>query len=242
MRLFKSKKLFCLVLSLILCIATTTLAMASENVTEAKDVNVFELISENSSKVITQNYDDYTKYIIEDENIINKISAIDESIPKGEKVVRIEYVYIPSPEEKTTDTTVTPAVLPSAEIRNIKSYGHGWYNKDDDLIHRYAVDGPDTFKVSETAKYKATCTTKVSGEAKVVSASIGFEIGGEYQVGWESNTPVPAGQRLIANVYRTYLKKSYEYWTKPFLGNWKKSHNGWAYKPTGTFIQKTFLK
>lgn len=181
------------------------------------------------------------KTIITDKEKLKKI-ALEEGTPleyNGKNLVRIEYEYVPS--SSTEDSgTITPLWHGSYYTKNVNDYGHGWYNSTDDLYREFYIDGPDTFVINKTESYTTYASANFGASNSVISAGVSFSIGTEESVSFTSTTPVAADETLHAQLYTTYHKKSYDVWYDDGNGNHTFKGSGWAYKPTGTYIKKTF--
>ncbi|MFE7063791.1 hypothetical protein ACFVAD_16755 [Sutcliffiella sp. NPDC057660] len=177
--------------------------------------------------------------------VINEVDelhdhAAEHNIPlefDGKKLYKIEYEYIEEKQEKE-------------EINNninsyrvtVTDYGHGFYNSSDDLLHRFVVDGPDTFKISKTEGHTTEFGSNFGASWSVIEAGVSFKYNTNYSITMTSNTPVSSSQKLVVNIYKTFLKKKYNVYKDPLFGSEYLAGSSFAYKPTGTYIQKTFYK
>jgi hypothetical protein len=225
----KAKFLFILlVLSLVLSIPFTSFAKETvETDSTKKEQKIFEKLLKKESKE--------NKIVITDQKELEKIAKKEGMIKTP---VRIEYEYVEN-ESETSDGDESGEFNiqwhDTYEVKNVKDYGHGWYNSSDDLYRRFTVDGPDTFVISKTEKYTTYASANFGASNSVISAGVNFSIGTEESVTFTSNTPVDRGETLVAELFTTYHKKSYQVYKN---GSYQGS--GWAYRATGTYIKKTF--
>ncbi|MGO4789091.1 hypothetical protein AB4124_16875 [Paenibacillus sp. 2KB_20] len=107
----------------------------------------------------------------------------------------------------------------------------------------FVIDGPDTFVISESTKKITTVFNSLGVSYSAINAATNFTIGKEELVTFTSNTPVKAGERLHAQCYTTYHKKTFDVYDETSSGGGTTGTyvgSGEAVRPTGTFIKKTF--
>ncbi|MCI8315256.1 MAG: hypothetical protein HFH74_09540 [Lachnospiraceae bacterium] len=232
------KKLLTLGLSAI--IMTTTLGMttfAAEPSPSGEEINVFDILNTANGGVATNRSGSETTYTVTDPALIAQLSD-------GEKLPdKIELTYVST--KKATEATmdeVAPLAFDSYELRNIKDHGDGWYNATNHQLYEFYIDGPDTFVIDETQSYESSVNCSVSAAIDDIEAGVGFEMGESYELHIQSNTPVPSGQRLHVEIFRTHQKVTFDLYKKPFGGSWSKEGSYEALKPNGVFIKKEFWK
>jgi hypothetical protein len=225
----KSKLLLILlVLTLVLSAPFTSFAKEKTTPERTKEQHIFEKLQNIDGKE--------KKIVITDQKELEKI-AKKEGMTKTPS--RIEYEYVQNDSESIAnsqnDDDFNIQWHEYYEVKNVKDYGHGWYNSSSDLYRRFTVDGPDTFVISKTEKFTTTASANFGASNSVISAGVNFSIGTEESVTFTSNTPVKSGETLLAELFTTYHKKSYQVYKN---GTYQGS--GWAYRATGTYIKKTF--
>ncbi|MNW46110.1 hypothetical protein D3C74_233900 [compost metagenome] len=173
------------------------------------------------------------KVSITDKSQLERI-ALEEGLEKVP--VRIEYEYTPLNVQKNLSIIPDQFVTASETVLSITTWdqGHGFYNSSSDLYKEFYVNGPDTFVIEETAKKYSNWTGSFGFSKAPIEAKIGFTIGKESTMRWESTTPITASQNIHFQLYTTYHKVSYSINTN------LQSYGGIAYDPTGVFIKKTF--
>lgn len=219
---------------MLLTMLGTTAFAATPSV--SADTNVFDILNEATSGVTTQTTTGSITYTITDPEIISQLSD-EEDLPDV-----IELTYIPSAETQLVAKggEAVPKLFESYEIRNTVDHGDGWYNSTTHQVYEFYIDGPDTFILDETRTFKASVNCNIGGAIDVISAGVGFEIGEEHQLHFQSNTPVAAGKRLHVEVFRTHHKVTFDLYKKPLGGSWTFVDDYEALEPNGTFIKKEF--
>ena len=218
----------CLSVMMLVCVLNTTTFAAT---TGSTDDNIFEIINMADSGVATNRAGNETTYVITNPSVIAQLSD-SEVLPD-----KMELTYIPC--EDTVDMAAA-RIFESYEVRNKIDHGDGWYNSNVHQLYEYYIDGPDTFVIDETQSFKASVNCNISAAIDVISSGVGFEIGEEHELHIQSNTPVPSGQRLHVEVFRTHRKVTFDLYEKPLGGSWSKKGNYEALKPNGVFFKKEF--
>lgn len=230
------KKMFSLALAaiMLLTMLSTTAFAAVPSITA--DTNVFDLLDGATSGVTIQSTNGSIVYTITDPEIISQLSDEDD-LPD-----MIELTYTPSIETQIVaeGSEAMPMLLATYEIRNKVDHGDGWYNSSAHQVYEFYIDGPDTFVLDETHSYSASVNCNIEAAIEVISAGVGFEIGEEHQLHFQSNTPVEAGKRLHVEVFRTHRKVTFDLYKNPLIGGWTFVDDYEALKPNGTFIKKEF--
>jgi len=177
--------------------------------------------------------------IITDKKELEKIAA-EQGMEKVPKRIEFEYQSINSPELSSTASPNNTIISPKAaaasgyKITTVDD-GFGWYNSSTDLYKMFTIDGPDSFKISESTKKSSTYDGSFGAGISAIEAKVGFSIGVEHTVSWSSTTTIKSGQTCQFKLYTTYHKVWYSVNTDmQCLGT------GYAYDPVGTYIQKTF--
>lgn len=230
------KKVFTSIMAAIMLLTMLSSAAFAATSDTVTNMNVFDILEQTSSYTTSQAANGSVVYTITDPDAIRKLSD-EKDLPD-----MIELTYIPADEAVaiSKDSEVSPQLFESYEIRNKKDHGDGWYNSTAHQVYEFYIDGPDTFQLDETKTYKASVNCSIKGAIDVISAGVGFEIGEEHQLHFQSTTPVAAGKRLHVEVFRTHHKVTFDLYKKPAGGNWKYVNNYEALKPNGTFIKKEF--
>lgn len=168
---------------------------------------------------------------ITDKSELEKI-AVEQGLE--EVPVRIEYEYIPSETDfSKPDQVVTPYA--KGDICYVNDLGSGWYNENYPY-KTFMIDGPDTFKISETKSFKSTFDGTFGASKAGLEAKIGFKLEQDYTVNFTSNTPVASNEKVYFELFTTHHKVQYAVDTGPTC------NFGHAYKPNGTYIKKTIYK
>ncbi|AJS59184.1 hypothetical protein [Paenibacillus sp. IHBB 10380] len=235
------------ILSLALCLTVSSVAFASPGTSTddqtkslmASTPDPYPLRVPIPSSIQSNLKDTGSTYSITDEAQLKQI-AEDEGL--DEVPLRIEYEYIPN--------TPVPSLFPitdslsplAASVYWVKTndLGHGHYSSAT-LFRDYVIDGPDTFKQTVSQEVSGSYDGSFGANISIISAAVKFTIGRKDTSTWESNTPVPAKQRLHAELYTTYHKVWYSVYygiqgnpASPCYGT------GYAMDPSGAFIKKTF--
>lgn len=166
--------------------------------------------------------------IITDKTELDEIAAAEglKEVP-----IRIEYEYIPSETDfSLSDQAVTPYAV--GDICYVNDLGSGWYNENYPY-KTFFIDGPDTFKISETKSFKSTFDGTFGASKAGIEAKIGFKLETDYSVTFASNTPIAANESINFELFTTHHKVKYAVDTGPTC------NFGHAYKPNGTYIKKT---
>ncbi|MFZ4195900.1 hypothetical protein ACOZB4_17955 [Paenibacillus sp. NPDC058898] len=179
--------------------------------------------------------------VISDKEQIEKLSLEDRSLyQEGKLPIRIEYEYVAMPDIENENNPISPLAL---RVINVRDQGHGWYDPSSDMYKEFVIDGPDTFVISESTKKITTVFNSLGVSYSAINAATNFTIGKEELVTFTSNTPVKAGERLHAQCYTTYHKKTFDVYDETSSGGGTTGTyvgSGEAVRPTGTFIKKTF--
>lgn len=233
----KSFVSFLLVFILCLSVVSTSFANLSSLSNESEDTKTDKvpISPEIQSQLLSGSIKGSNVTVaITDESELKKIATEQEL----EKVPsKIEYEYEPAEiDSKLIIESPDQIVSPSrkGQICYTKDFGSGFYNASDDLYKRFTVDGPDTFEINRTIKKKSTYSGSFGASVSTIEASVGFSFGVSESVTFKSTTPIPSHQRAVINLYTTYHKVLYAVDTGSVC------QIGYAYRPNGTFIQKTF--
>lgn len=230
------KKIISMALAVIMLLTMlSTTAFAAAPSTSA-DTNVFDILNRATSGVSIQSANGSIVYTITNPEIIRQLSD------EAELPDMIELTYTPSVNTQiiANGGEATPMLFADYEIRNKVDHGDGWYNSSAHQVYEFYIDGPDTFVLDETHSYSASVNCSIEAAIEVISAGVGFEIGEEHQLHFQSNTPVDAGKRLHVEVFRTHRKVTFDLYKNPLIGGWTFVDDYEALKPNGTFIKKEF--
>lgn len=125
---------------------------------------------------------------------------------------RIEYEYV---QFDSNDQAIdqSPSLLAANNVYwlTAEDKGSGHYSSSD-LYKEFYVDGPDNFTISESVKKSSYIEGQLGIDIKVLEAKIGFKIGVERDVKWESKTNIAANEKIRFRLFTTYHKVNYWEW------------------------------
>ncbi|MBT2289540.1 hypothetical protein J7E73_10420 [Paenibacillus albidus] len=232
----KKKNLLTSLVVLGLCFSITSVAAASPSVTDKQaDVSAADNLKQVPIPLDIQsrlqNGDSHT-VVITDKAELEQIAREEGS----EKVpVKVEYEYMPIAVENQSRTVPLVSALDGTFL-SVTTWdrGSGWYDATNHLYKEYYINGPDNFKISESTKKTSTYTGNFGISKGIIEAAVGFTIGTERTVTWESTTPILSGQSCKFQLYTTHHKVDYS------VNTTTSSTPGSALDPNGTYVKKTF--